>query len=131
MKLSRIGAKRKESRGVAFDNQKPEISCDGRAGEVKLVVRYADGMGAQGQCDCTVCLDTNDIASLLSTLSEQREAFEAGPIQDLLRQSSASLIRLLFAGSSLPFQLRPTQAQLMLQKLETQRTAISSGQSAS
>lgn len=115
MKLSRIGANRKESRGIAFSNKVPEVSLDSKSGDVNLVVRYAEGMGAQGQYDYTIALSPKDISAILTHLSIQRSAFEPGQLQDILRESSPALLRLLFASSALPFLLAPTNTQLELQ----------------
>lgn len=117
MELSRIGANRKELEMKAFSEKKPTLSFDRETGDLKLLVRQADGMGKEGKYDYTVILDTNDLKAIFMCLAEQRGAFEPSQLQTMLEESSHSLLRLLIASSSLPFQLVPTDAQLKLKAL--------------
>jgi hypothetical protein len=118
MELSRIGANRKELKMTAFSEKEPSLSFDCETGSLKFLVRHADGMGQQGQYDYTVMLSAKDLKAIFVLLAKQRSAFEPSQLQTMLEESSHSLLRLLVASSSLPFQLTPTEEQLKLLKLK-------------
>jgi hypothetical protein len=115
MDLTRIGANRKELRSIAFAEKRPSISIDANSGSIELVVRYADGMGTQGQYDYTITLATEDLIAILDAISRERSAFQPGKLQNSLESSAGAILRLLSAASTLPFQLAPTEAQLKMQ----------------
>src|SRR5450830_594243 len=117
MELSRIGANRKELKMKAFSEKEPSLSFDLETGGLTFLVQHADGMGQQGQYNYTIKLDTNDLKAIFMFLAEQPSAFEPSQLQTLLEESSHSLLRLLIASSSLPFQLAPTKEQLKLKAL--------------
>ncbi|MHB0990288.1 MAG: hypothetical protein ACYC0M_03290 [Burkholderiales bacterium] len=117
MELSRMGANRKEVQIKAFSEKEPSLSFDCETGDLKFLVRRADGMGQQGQYDYTVMLSTKDLKAIFVFLAKQRSAFEPSQLQSLLEESSHSLLRLLVASSSLPFQIAPTKEQLKLKSL--------------
>ncbi len=117
MELSRMGANRKEVQMKAFSEKEPSLSFDCETGDLKFLVRHADGMGQQGQYDYTVKLSTKDLKAIFAFLAKQRSAFEPSQLQTMLEESSHSLLRLLVASSSLPFQLAPTKEQLKLKAL--------------
>lgn len=117
MELSRMGANHKELKMKAFSEKKPSLSFDCETGDLKLLVMQADGMGPKGQYDYTVILDTNDLKAIFMCLAEQRGAFEPSQLQTMLEESSHSLLRLLIASSSLPFQIAPTKEQIKLKAL--------------
>jgi len=105
MELSRIGANRKDKNSIAFSGKKPKISINKETDAIIFEVKSADGMGAQGQYDYTLSLSVEDIKCLLDFLAKQRRIFEDGPLQGVLESTSNSLLRLLIASSSLPFEL--------------------------
>lgn len=127
MDLTRIGANRKEFRATAFADRQPSISIDAKSGSIKLLVRCADGMGAQGRYDYTIALSPTDLSELLNLVSAERTAFQPGELQACLALSAAALLRLVSAASCLPFQLAPTEEQIKLRqaraRIEAKRAA--------
>lgn len=118
MDLSRIGSNRKEIRATAFFDRKPAFSFNSEGGSLTLLVQRGDGMGTNGQYDYSIALDSTDIQALLRFLSEQRSAFVPGSLQDMLGDSTHSLLRLLIASSTLPFEVTPSETQLKLRSLK-------------
>lgn len=112
MKLSRIGANRKEVRSVAFEDREPELSIDSSKGEISLTVHRADGMGTQGQYNYTITLSASDVAAILKALAAERHVFKPGKLHAAVEASAVPLVRLLSAAASLPFQIAPTEAEL-------------------
>lgn len=111
MDLTRMGANRKEVRSTAFTGKEPSLSIDQKTGSIKLLVRYAAGMGAQGEYDYTVTITPEDLSAILSVVSMEPTAFQAGSqLQKALEFSALGILRLLSAASTLPFQLEPTEA---------------------
>jgi hypothetical protein len=127
MELTRIGAYRKEVRSTAFAEREPSIVIDSKTGSIKLQVQCADGMGTQGQYDYTVTITPKDLSAIMDAVSKERTAFQPGDLQKALEGSAASMLRLLSAASSLPFQLAPTEAQ---RKLQETRAKIAAKQAA-
>lgn len=123
MELSRMGANRKEVRSVAFTEQKPEIMIDSKTGDLKLSIRYANGMGTQGQYNYLITLSPEDFFLLLHAVAAERSAFQPGNLQATLQSSAAALLRLISAASLLPFQLAPTEAQLKFQAAQAKLAA--------
>lgn len=118
MDLNRIGANRKEVRAVAFENRRPVISIDPNDGSIKLSIRQSDGMGAQGQYDYELRIDSVDINAILSALSRDQTAFRPGKLRETLEASLAPLSRLLIAATALPFIVPQTDSEIRLQALQ-------------
>lgn len=122
MKLTRIGANRKEVQALAFENQSPAVSVESTSGVISLLVKNAKGMGAQGRYDYTVELSAEDLMNILNKLSLSRAIFTEGPFQLELEKAAASLLRLLASSTALPFQLAPSKAQLLLQQMKEKKS---------
>lgn len=122
MKLTRIGANRKEVQALAYENQLPIISVDAGNGVVSLLVKDANGMGAQGRYNYTVELSAEDLMQILNKLSLSRAIFSEGPFQSGLEKTAAALLRLLASSTAIPFQLAPSRAQLLLQKMKEKKS---------
>lgn len=127
MELTRIGANRKESRSTAFTDRRASLTIDSRTGSVVFLVNRGEGMGQSGQYDYTIDLTAEDLTDLFNAISNDRSAFQVGPLQTALGASATALFRMLSAATALPFQLAPTEAQLRLQatkkKLDAKRAA--------
>jgi hypothetical protein len=127
MELTRIGANRKEVRSTAFTDRRASLTIDAETGSLVLFVNRGEGMGQSGQYDYTVTLTTQDLTDLFDSISNDRSAFQVGPLQAALGASAAAIFRMLSAATSLPFQLAPTDAQLRFQaarrKLDAKRSA--------
>lgn len=114
MELSHIGANRKEKRSTAFVDRKPEITFDEKAGNLSLLIRNADGLGTKGQYDYKVVLQSDDLEKIIREISENRAIFIDGPLRRMLESNAISLLRMLTAASTLPFQLAPTEREKTL-----------------
>ena len=123
MEVSRIGAFRKEVRTTVFKDREPSLSFDEKTGNLKLLVKNAEGMGAQGHYDYTVTLSVDDIKSILKLLSKQHSAFKESELQKTLTSSSHALLRLLIASSGAPFEVAPSEAELRAKALKEKLAA--------
>lgn len=116
MELSHVGANRKEVKTTAFSQKSPDVSLDAKTGNLILSVRYADGMGTKGQYDYKIVLTPADLTKLLKAISLDRTTFKEGPLRTELESSASALLRLVSAASVLPFQVLPSDLELIIQK---------------
>ncbi len=121
MDMKRKGHNRDSGYSIAFENKSAQFSVEVSSGQVHLDIAGAEGMGAQGEYEYRITLDTSDLCALLEFLAEQRTILEEGVLNTQLRTQSHNLLRLLIASSGLPLALKPTELAVRLAKLRAEK----------
>lgn len=102
MLLKRWGANR-DCGWTALINKEATVSWNKKDSCVKLSARRVNDPNGNGQYNYDVELSLEEIAKILTVVSEQAVDNSSAAVKDKLAHSTKPLFRLLMASSGLPF----------------------------